>query len=95
MKIKLGDLAAAVGGRVVGDPNLPICGAAPLSEAQAGEITLIDAPERLRELRQRSPTAIVRASDCDDGDFDNASIVVDDVHRAFASIVSRFRPPRQ
>ena len=93
MEITLGELAAAVGGEVVGDPGLVICGASPLASAAAGEITMVDSSDRKREFEQRAPTAIVR--DAEFAEADVPSIVVGDVHAAFATIVSRFRPPRE
>jgi UDP-3-O-[3-hydroxymyristoyl] glucosamine N-acyltransferase len=89
----LGQLAELVDGRVVGDPQTPIEAAAVLAEVAAGEITLIDRPERVGQLAQTQAAAVVvpEKIDCSWP----AAIVVDDGHAAFAKIVAHFRPPRQ
>ena len=97
----LGQLAELVGGRVQGDSQLPICGANVLAEVVAGEVTLVDHPDRMKLLNS-TPAAAVVLSDkisCDlIGVADDLSrksvIVVADVHAAFATIVAHFRPQR-
>lgn len=87
----LAELAQLVGGTVVGDGTLAITGAAPLATAGAGEITLIDAPERVKKLTGSPAAAAVAPlkADCS-----IPTIIVADVHAAFATIVRTFRPPR-
>ncbi len=93
MSIALGELAAAVGGRLVsGDPALPIVGAATLETVTAGGITLVDSPDKLPML-DRSPAAAVIVPS-DSGKLSLPSIEVADVHAAFATVIQRFRPPR-
>jgi UDP-3-O-[3-hydroxymyristoyl] glucosamine N-acyltransferase len=72
---------------------LVIRGAATLREVTADEITLIDRPERIKELVATQAAAVVHAekTECEWP----AAIVVADVHAAFATIVARFRPPRR
>jgi UDP-3-O-[3-hydroxymyristoyl] glucosamine N-acyltransferase len=97
----LSQLAELVGGRIQGDPQLPICGAEILAEVAAGEITLVDHADRLKRLHT-TPAAAVVVSDkiagealtTSDGSNRRAVIVVADVHTAFAKIVAHFRPPR-
>ncbi|MEX2317135.1 MAG: UDP-3-O-(3-hydroxymyristoyl)glucosamine N-acyltransferase [Pirellulales bacterium] len=88
----LGQLAELVDGRLRGDPATPIEGAAVLSEAAAGQITLIDQPERIGQLSKTQAAAVVvpEKITCDWP----AAIVVADVHAAFTKIVQHFRPPR-
>jgi len=88
----LGDLAELVGGRVHGEPATVICGAAVLAEVAVGEITLIDHVDRVKRLAATEAAAVVRPEKvaCDWP----AAIVVSDVHAAFATIVSHFRPRR-
>jgi UDP-3-O-[3-hydroxymyristoyl] glucosamine N-acyltransferase len=88
----LGQLAALVGGQVHGDPATPIRAAAVLGEVSPGEITLIDQPERIKQLAATQAAAVV-VSDMISFDWP-AAIVVADVHAAFAKIVCYFRPPR-
>ncbi|MEM6329134.1 MAG: UDP-3-O-(3-hydroxymyristoyl)glucosamine N-acyltransferase [Planctomycetota bacterium] len=88
----LAELAELVGGTLRGDPDLQICGAAPLADAAAGEITLADHPDRLTDAAASQASAVV----CPPGGEASAlqRIVVEDVHKAFTSIVQAFRPPR-
>jgi UDP-3-O-[3-hydroxymyristoyl] glucosamine N-acyltransferase len=97
----IGQLAHLVGGRLNGDPQLKICGAAILADVIAGEITLVDHVDRIKRLNTTQASAVVvsenvatnlaeagaTAAGC-------AVIVVSDVHAAFAKIVSHFRPQR-
>jgi UDP-3-O-[3-hydroxymyristoyl] glucosamine N-acyltransferase len=92
MRATLAELAALVNGRLTGDGSLAILGAAPLADARSGEITLIDRPERIQALAE-SPAAAVVAPHGDLA-IRLPMIQVEDVHQAFAEIVSRFRPPR-
>jgi UDP-3-O-[3-hydroxymyristoyl] glucosamine N-acyltransferase len=90
--ISLGQLANLVGGQLHGDAATMICGAATLSEVAAGEITLIDHPDRVKQLASTQAAAVVYADSvaCEWP----AAIMVADVHTAFAKIVCHFRPPR-
>jgi UDP-3-O-[3-hydroxymyristoyl] glucosamine N-acyltransferase len=88
----LGELAQLVGGQLRGDRAIVIRGAATLREVALGEITLIDHPDRVKQLGATTAAAVVlsKSISCDWP----AAIVVDDVHAAFAKIVCHFRPPR-
>lgn len=87
----LAELARLVGGTIVGDANVAINGAAPLATASKGEITLIDAPERVKKLSASAAAAAVAPPQAV---CSIPTIVVADVHAAFATIVRLFRPPR-
>jgi len=92
MQVTLAELAALVHGRLVGDGDLLIRGAAPLADAEPGEITLIDKAERGHLLKSsRASAAVTPQSMTPNG---VPVIQVDDVHQAFAVIVGRFRPSR-
>ena len=106
----LGELADLVGGRVEGDPRVVIRGAAPLGTVEAGEITLVDRPERLKDLASRRPAAAVvpeklewnpavggsaMAGESATGFVRCPAIRVADVHAAFTKIVLEFCPPRR
>lgn len=92
MQAKLAELAALVGGRLIGDGDLVIHGAAPLGDAKPGEITLIDKPERSGLLASSRASAVVAPRSLVSDQL--PAIQVDDVHQAFSLIVARFRPPR-
>ena len=88
----LGQLAELVGGRICGDPAMIIRGAAALGQVAEGQITLIDHVDRVKRLAATQAAAVVRPEKvtCDWP----AAIIVSDVHAAFATIVSHFRPRR-
>ncbi|NUQ63961.1 MAG: UDP-3-O-(3-hydroxymyristoyl)glucosamine N-acyltransferase [Pirellulales bacterium] len=92
MHATLAELAALVGGRLVGDGGVVIRGAAPLSDAGPGDITLIDRAERISVLSGIRAAAVVMPNWVPVNGL--PAIQVDDVHRAFTVIVSRFRPVR-
>ncbi|MCP4940886.1 MAG: UDP-3-O-(3-hydroxymyristoyl)glucosamine N-acyltransferase [Planctomycetaceae bacterium] len=96
MAMQLGDLASLVEGRLNGNAEVPCTGANPPREATATEITMLDDPSRLDTLKDSLATAVVTRSEIDlrSIGMDNASqIIVDNPHKAFAKIVSTFRPP--
>jgi UDP-3-O-[3-hydroxymyristoyl] glucosamine N-acyltransferase len=95
----LGELAALVGGEVVGDAATPIHSAAVLGDVAAGQITLVDQPERFKQLAATEAAAVVVAP----GAWSTKQgalpahcslLLADNVHAAFAAIISHFRPPR-
>lgn len=89
----LAELARLVRGTLVGDGDLEITGAATLTEAAPGEITLLDNADRKHLLNATRASASLAPRGIA---LPNIAIVqVDDVHVAFAEIVRLFRPPRQ
>jgi UDP-3-O-[3-hydroxymyristoyl] glucosamine N-acyltransferase len=97
----LGQLAELVGGRIVGDPATAIKAAEVLSEVAVGEITFIDQPERLKQLAATQASAVLAPEKIAEAwlGSENAAarlpaIFVADVHAAFATIISHFRPSR-
>ena len=92
MRTTLGDLARLVGGELRGDAAMALTGAATTDVARAGEITLADHPDRARSLVACLASAVIASPEVDCGN--KASIVVADVHTAFATAVRHFRPLR-
>lgn len=90
MAIQLEQLAAMVDGELQG-PDQTCTGAAPPAEAVAGEITMVDDPERVDCLSGSQASAVITNVEIDCGD--RPKIIVDDPHRAFSLIVAHFRPP--
>lgn len=94
MQATLFELAELVGGDVMGDGRLVICGAAPLCSARSGQITLMDdCAEGGVEGNPIEAAAVVTSREHPPRKL--PGICVDDVHVAFARIVSHFRPPRR
>lgn len=89
----LSELAMLTGGDAAGDPTLRLTGAAPLGEASAGEITLVDHADRLPALVQSPAAAVVTPAGV--VVEDRPSITVKDLHAAFSAIVLHFRPSRR
>jgi UDP-3-O-[3-hydroxymyristoyl] glucosamine N-acyltransferase len=87
----LRELAELVGGTLVGDGATAIHGAAVLDEVAAGQITLVDQPERIKQLAASQAAAVVVPAGVA---CDRPAIAVADVHAAFAKIICRFRPQR-
>lgn len=88
----LGELAQLVGGTLVGDPDLLIFGASPLATVAAGELTLVDAVERMKKLAGSPAAAAVVPLGAT---AEMPLIVVADVHAAFATLVRLFRPQHE
>jgi UDP-3-O-[3-hydroxymyristoyl] glucosamine N-acyltransferase len=92
MSTPLGQLAELVNGRLCGDPTTPVTGAATLAVAVPGQITLADSAERSTRLGESLAAAAVVTPDVACPGL--PTIVVDNVHEAFARIVTHFRPRR-
>ncbi len=93
MQATLAELAALVGGQLVGDGRLVIFGAATLCDAEPGQITLIDQAEKAHLLGQCRAAAVVAPRGFASERL--PAIQVDDVHAAFTAIVTHFCPPPQ
>jgi UDP-3-O-[3-hydroxymyristoyl] glucosamine N-acyltransferase len=97
MANRLSELADMVGGDLAGDAHLEISGAAVLHEAAAGDITLIDSPDKAGELAETAASAAIAPRGTEVSESVTAScavIRVDDIHEAFTRIVTHFRPLR-
>lgn len=96
--LTLGELAAHVGGTVIGDPAVLITAVAAIDEAGEGAITVLSNPRYQRYLRQcRASAVIVRPGGAAGG---NAAarinyLEVADPYRAFATVLRLFCPPPQ
>jgi UDP-3-O-[3-hydroxymyristoyl] glucosamine N-acyltransferase len=95
MATSLATLAQLVGGQVVGDADVCVCGAATLLDAALGDITLVDKTEKADQLAASKATAAVIPAGLAAERLTMPAIRVDDVHRAFTLIVAHFRPPRR
>ena len=91
MATSLSQLAQLVNGQLRGS-SVEVTGASTLSVAEAGEITLADSIERAAKLSDSPAAAAVVPAEIDCGSM--PSIVVEDVHQAFAKIVEHFHPSR-
>jgi len=92
MEATLAQLAELVDGDLHGDGNLVLNGAAPLCDAREGHITMLDRADREHCLNACQASAILAPPDLVPNG--RPLIRVDNVHTAFATIVSHFRPRR-
>jgi UDP-3-O-[3-hydroxymyristoyl] glucosamine N-acyltransferase len=97
----IGQLAQLVSGRLEGDPNLEISGAAILADVTVGEITLVDHVDRIKRLNSTDASAAVvnenvatSLAQVGSTRTQYAVLIVRDVHAAFSKIVCHFRPQR-
>lgn len=88
----LREIAHLVGGRLVGNPELRIAGAAILRDAGPDEITLVEHARLAPLLAASEASAVVVPPQFQPEGI--AYIVVDNVHAAFSQIVQHFRPRR-
>ena len=92
MASRLSELAALVGGNLIGTADPEIIAASTLQLAEPGHITFIDNADKLPLLfKARAAATVVPAKVVPEV---LPAIQVDDVHAAFATIVSHFRPSR-
>ena len=89
----LAELAELVGGRLLGDGSLLITGAETINLARQGEITLADHPNLAQQLTQSQASAAMISADIDHGNM--PVIIVEDVRKSFAQVVSHLRPQHQ
>jgi UDP-3-O-[3-hydroxymyristoyl] glucosamine N-acyltransferase len=90
----LSELAALVGGTVVGNESLPITGVAPLQSATPSELTFLERADRVVLLQRKSNAgAVVVPAGLTTEGF--SVIQVPNVLEAFETIARFFQPPRR
>ncbi len=87
----LGEAAALVGGTVLGDPSLPITGAAGLREALPGEISLLVRPRYAPLLATTRAAAVLVAVPVEGARI--PQVVVQDPEAALTRIAAALAPP--
>ena len=95
MAVSLARLAELVGGQVIGDGSVEIQGAATLLDAGPGDITLVDKTMKADRLAAASARAAVVPANFSVAALTMPAIQVADIHQAFTTIVTFFRPPRE
>ncbi len=93
MKVPLSKIAKLVQGRVVGEPNRMIEGAAPFEQAGASKITVAGTAKFLKKMADCNAAAILVSRDV--SDKNNNLVQVDNPMVAFAKVVQYFHPPPQ
>ena len=96
MSVTVRELAALVGGKVLGDGDLAIAAARPLGDARTGDITFLESDKHTTQLATSAASAVVStAALASDG---RTFIIVPDPFGAFIAIAQRLhgkpqRPP--
>ena len=93
MPIKLSDIAAEFGGRVVGDDQVEISGVAKIEEAQEGEITFLANPKYTKFLKETKASAVIVPLDVTEAG-DTLLIQAENPYFAFLKTVVLFYPPQ-
>ncbi len=93
MPIKLSDIAAEFGGRVVGDDGVEISGVAKIEEAQEGEITFLANPKYTKFLNETKASAVIVPLDVTEAG-DTPLIQAENPYFAFLKTVVLFHPPQ-
>jgi UDP-3-O-[3-hydroxymyristoyl] glucosamine N-acyltransferase len=89
--MRAGELAAASGGELLGDPALEITGAASLAEATNGEISFFANPKYLAQLRRTLASAVFVPSEFSEKTA-AAQIRVSNPTKAFEQVVLKLAP---
>ncbi len=85
-----GDIAARLGGALIGDPAAPIHGAGTLQDGQPGEIGFLSEPHYRKYLADTALTAVLLADPCPESRA--TQIIVADVKRAWRELAASFAP---
>ena len=83
-----GDIAARLGGALIGDPAAPIHGAGTLQDGQPGEIGFLSEPHYRKYLADTALTAVLLAEPCPESRA--TQIIVADVKRAWRELAASF-----
>ena len=86
-----GDIAARLGGSLIGDPAIAIHGAGTLQDGQPGEIGFLSEPHYRKYLADTALTAVLLAEPCPESCA--TQIIVADVKRAWRELAASFAPP--
>ena len=92
MALKLSEIAARVGGEVVGDGRFEITGVAKIEEAREGEITFLANPKYSKFLEQTRASAVIVPGDFSEP-TDKSLIRTKNPYYAFLQTVTLFYPP--
>lgn len=93
MSTRLGELVERLGGQLRGDPNINLSGVAPLSDANASQITFLSNPKFRIQATQTQAAALI-LSPADDAavgaDYQGARIVTNNPYAYFARTAQLF-----
>jgi len=90
--LTLEQIAKLSGGKLEGDPETKITGAASLAEATVHEVSFFNNPRYLAQLRKTRAAAVIVSGDFSE-QIEAAVIRTPDPAKAFGQVVTRFAPP--
>ncbi len=92
MTLTLEQIAKLSGGKLEGDPETKITGAASLAEATVHEVSFFNNPRYLAQLRKTRAAAVIVPRDFSE-QIEAAVIRTPDPAKAFEQVVTKFAPP--
>ena len=92
MTLTLEQIAKLFGGKLEGDPETKITGAASLAEATVHEVSFFNNPRYLAQLRKTRAAAVIVPGDFSE-QIEAAVIRTPDPAKAFEQVVNKFAPP--
>ena len=92
MTLTLEQIAKLFGGKLEGDPETKITGAASLAEATVHEVSFFNNPRYLAQLRNTRAAAVIVPGDFSE-QIEAAVIRTPDPAKAFGQVVTKFAPP--
>jgi UDP-3-O-[3-hydroxymyristoyl] glucosamine N-acyltransferase len=93
--LTVGELAARIGARVVGDERRGLAGVAPIETAGPDELTFVANPKYLARLATTRAGAVIVAPAQVPPAGGRSYLVADDPYLAFARALAAFHPPRR
>ncbi len=88
------EIAAAVGGKIIGNPDFVVRGLSRIEDAQEGDLSFIAHSQYVRYLATTAASVIVISEHFTiPADLDKIFIVVPDAYRAFAKVLSLYASP--
>ena len=93
MQKSLKELAEMVGGELTGSPDLPISGAADITDAEEGDIVFAESPKHLEEAVASRASAVIAFEGANDSG--KPIVAVRSPRYAFAQILTVFSPERR
>jgi UDP-3-O-[3-hydroxymyristoyl] glucosamine N-acyltransferase LpxD len=88
--IKAGEIAEAVGGTLIGDPEMAVSGVCTLASARPGRLCFARNRENLEESGDPTAKGAILLCRADAGEIGGTRILVHDPHLAFAEALDRF-----
>ncbi len=92
MNLRLDEIAARLGGEILGDASLLIQGVAPIETAKQGEIAFVANAKYLQKAGESQASAIIVKAALPG--IEKSFLVIDDPYYAFARLLTLFHPPR-